>query len=120
MRATLKNTPILPRLYIFAPFLSKYSISEFKLDISAKIFGIFWPHFYFTTFVLFFTFVCPQLPLQNFGEIFSLVQVSPQNAEIEKFFKNSSKLSNLGHPGGTLKKLPTPIFPKLQITNRKS
>jgi len=62
--------PVLPRLQIFGSFLSNCSISEFKVDISAKIFGIFWPHFYFTTFILFFTFVCPQLPLHNFDEIF--------------------------------------------------
>src|SRR6266568_2184847 len=71
--ATFLNIPILPRLYIFASFLSKCSISEFMVDISAKIFGIFWLHFYFTTFVLFFTFVCPQLPLRNFDEMFSRV-----------------------------------------------
>ncbi len=63
--------PVLPRLQIFGSFLSNCSISEFKVDISAQIVEIFWPHSYFTTFISFFTFVCPQLPLHNFDEIFS-------------------------------------------------
>ena len=49
----------------FEIILKNYEISEFTVDISTKII-IFLSCLYFTTFVLFYTSVSPQLPLQHF------------------------------------------------------
>jgi len=49
-----------------------------------------------------------------------LAEISTLNSEIEQLLKNEPKICNRGNAGGILKKLPAPIFTKLQIVNGKS